>query len=299
MRLETPLASEVQGILSGAVDLHAHPGPSVFSCRLTLLDAARQAAAAGFAAIVATSHHHSMVSDVIAVEHAVGELPIAVYSGIHLNNVVGGLNLAAVDLTLALGGRAVWFPTVSAHKHISLREKLIFPDPAIAIRTPTEVPVLDSDGKVLPEAVEILELIRDRGAILMGGHSDARVINELIATALSLGLERIVVNHPNFVVGADPDLCRSWARQGVYIEHSLAMYAQRAHPHQATFDDLLAYLAACGPSETIFGSDLGENGNPYPVESYHFVVGELLKRGVAADDLHTIVATNGRWLLDP
>lgn len=299
MRLEAPLASEIQGILTGAVDLHNHPSPSAFASRLTLLDAARQAAAAGFAAILVRSHHHSMVTDILAVDQAIGGLPTAVYSGITLNNVVGGLNVAAVDLSLAMGGRAVWFPTISARKHISLHGKLGFTDPAIAIRPPTEVPVLDSEGKVLPEAVEILELIRDRGAILMAGHSDARVINELITTALSLGLERIVVNHPNFVVGADPELCRSWARKGVYIEHSLTMYTRRSHPHHATFEDLLAYLDACGPSETIFGSDQWKAGDPYPAESYHFVLGELLERGVAAEDLHTIVATNGQWLLEP
>ena len=290
--------AEIADILTGAVDLHVHPGPSPFPRRLTLLGAAQQAAEAGFAAIVVKSHHHSMVTDVLAVEQAVGGLPLPVYSGLPLNSVVGGLNVAAVELTLAMGGRAVWFPTISAQKHLCLHEELNFPDPAIPMRSPANVPVLDDDGKLLAEAVEILELIQQNGAILMAGHSDAQVIDALVSTALSMGLDRIVVNHPNFVVGANLEMCRSWARSGVFMEHSLCMYDKRSHLCQATFDDLLAYLHTCGSEHTILGSDLGQGGNPYPVESYRYVLGELLERGVSADDLHTVAATNGQRLLD-
>ncbi|HJP80209.1 MAG TPA: DUF6282 family protein [Pseudonocardiaceae bacterium] len=297
MTPRTAAPDDVSQILQGAVDLHVHPGPSPFPRRLTLLDAATQAAAAGFAAIVVKSHHHSMVTDVIAVDQAVGGLPLPVYSGIPLNSTVGGLNVHAVEMTLAMGGKAVWFPTISSAKHLCLHEELNFPDPAIAMRAPDEVPVLDEDGKLLPAAREILELIRSHDAILMAGHSDAQTIDALIDGALALGVERIVVNHPNFVVGADLELCRSWAARGAVMEHSLCMYDERSHLYQATLEDLLAYLEAAGPSQTILGSDLGQGGNPFPVESYDLLVGRLLERGVSAEDLHTICAVNGQHLL--
>jgi Family of unknown function (DUF6282) len=93
---------EVTDILRGAVDLHVHPGPSPFPRRLTLLQAAQQAAGAGFAAIVVKSHHHSMVTEVIAVDQTVGGLPLPVYSGIPLNSTVGGLNVHAVETQLLI-----------------------------------------------------------------------------------------------------------------------------------------------------------------------------------------------------
>lgn len=288
---------EISEVLKGAVDLHVHPGPSPFPRRLTLMDAATQAAEAGFGAIMVKSHHHSMVTDVIAVEQAVGGLPLPVYSGIPLNSTVGGLNVHAVEMTLALGGRAVWFPTISAAQHMCLHEELNFPDPVIAMRPPDEVAVLDDHGKLLPAAQEILELIRSHEAILMAGHSDARTVDALIAGARAAGVERIVVNHPNFVVGADLDIVAAWASQGVIMEHSLCMYDERSHLCQATLDDLLAYLSAAGPDRTILGSDLGQGGNPFPVESYRLIVGRLLERGVSADDLHAICALNGAQLL--
>jgi hypothetical protein len=297
MEQRSPAPEEIDAILRGAVDLHVHPGPSPFPRRLTLLDAATQAAQAGFAAIVVKSHHHSMVTDVIAVDQAVGGLPLPVYSGIPLNSTVGGLNVHAVEMALAMGGKAVWFPTISSAKHMCLHEELNFPDPAITMRAPDEVAVLDGDGKLLPAAQEILELIRSHDAILMAGHSDARVVDALIDGARTAGVERIVVNHPNFVVGADLELCRSWAARGVVMEHSLCMYDERSHLCQATLDDLLAYLDAAGPSQTILGSDLGQGGNPFPVESYRLIVGRLLERGISPEDLHTICASNGAQLL--
>ncbi|MEV1293397.1 DUF6282 family protein [Pseudonocardia sp. NPDC049635] len=297
MEQRSSAPAEVDGILHGAVDLHVHPAPSPFPRRLTLRDAAVQAAEAGFLAIVVKSHHHSMVTDVIAVDQAVGGLPLPVYSGIPLNSTVGGLNVHAVEMTLALGGKAVWFPTISATKHMCLHEELNFPDPAITMRDPEAVPVLDEDGKLLPAAREIIDLIRAHDAILMAGHSDASTVDALIDGALAAGVERIVVNHPNFVVGADLEICRSWARRGVTLEHSLCMYDERSHLSQASLDELLAYIDIAGPEHTIFGSDLGQAGNPFPVESYRLILGLLLERGIAADDLHTMCAVNGARLL--
>lgn len=289
--------AQITEILQGAVDLHVHPGPSPFPRRLTMAQAATDAAEAGFSAIVVKSHHHSMVTDVLAVEAALGGFPLPVYSGIPLNNVTGGLNPGAVDLALSLGGRAVWFPTLSAAKHACLHEELNFPDPAIKLRTPELITVVGEDGKLVPAAMEILEIILEKQAILMTGHSDAPIVDALIAAAQGMGIERIVVNHPNFVVGADLETCREWARKGVTMEHSLCMYDPSSHLYQAEIPTLLAYLEACGASQTILGSDLGQAGNPSPVESYRYILSVLLRAGVSPEVLHSISAVNGQRLL--
>jgi hypothetical protein len=289
--------AQITEILKGGVDLHVHPGPSPFPRRLTMVQAAVDAAEAGFRAIVVKSHHHSMVTDALAVDAAIGGFPLPVFSGIPLNSVTGGLNPDAVDLALSLGGKAVWFPTISAKKHACLHEELNFPDPAIKLRSPGLVPVLGEDGKLLPAAMEILEIILEKEAILMTGHSDAAVVDRLIDAARGLGIERIVVNHPNFVVGADLETCRRWAQAGVTMEHSLCMYDPSSHLYQAEIPTLLAYLEACGPSQTILGSDLGQAGNPTPIESYRYILSVLLRAGVSPDVLHQISALNGQRLL--
>lgn len=170
--------AEVTELLVGAVDLHVHPAPSPFPRRLGLLQAVRQADAAGFKGLIVKSHHHSMVTDVLAVADAVGGLPIPVFSGVALNNQVGGINLSAVELALNLGGRIVWFPTISSGRHICVHnEELKFPRTAKPFRKDSSTAVLDDKGDVLPQVHDVLDLIKDTGAIMSGGHMG---IDELV-----------------------------------------------------------------------------------------------------------------------
>ena len=54
-----------------------------------------------------------------------GHLPTKLYSGIVLNNVVGGFNPYAVEHTAAaMGGKIVWLPTLAAENHLRLGEEI-------------------------------------------------------------------------------------------------------------------------------------------------------------------------------
>ncbi|MEV6594840.1 DUF6282 family protein [Streptomyces acidicola] len=289
---------EVTELLVGAVDLHVHPAPSPFPRRLGLLQAVWQAHAAGFRGLIVKSHHHSMVTDVLAVSDAVGALPIPVHSGVALNNQVGGINPSAVELALNLGGRIVWFPTISSDRHICVHnEELKFPRTAKPFRKDTPTAVLDGDGRVLPEVHDVLDLIRDADAILSGGHMGVGELDAVIRAAHAKGIEKIVVSHPNFVIGAEPELCREWSGLGVKFEHALCMYDDRSSFYHWELDVMLEYVKAVGVENTYIGSDLGQLGNPYPVQAYRRVVRGLLDLGVSHDDIRTMVSTNpGRML---
>jgi hypothetical protein len=73
-------------------------------------EAAQRAADAGMRAIVVKSHHHDTSTDVAALRaHGIDAAGIDVFGGIALNTQVGGLNPHAVNMSLAMGGRVVWF----------------------------------------------------------------------------------------------------------------------------------------------------------------------------------------------
>jgi hypothetical protein len=276
----------VDAALVDAVDLHVHPSPSPFPRRIGILEAATEAASAGFRTIAVKSHHHSMVTDVLAVEQAVGELPLTVLSGVALNSQVGGLNPSAVELTLTLGGRILWFPTISAVNHLALAATLAtFPTSTHKLSEPRPVPVLDGDGRLLNTAVEILVLIRDE-------------IDVLIAGARDIGVRRILVNHPNFVVGATVDRCAEWARQGVYIEHSLSHYDAHSMFRKWDLDVLLEYIRASGVSHTVISSDLGQVNNPTPTEAYRAIVPRLASAGLDLNDIRQLVGGSATALID-
>lgn len=291
---------EIDAILGGAVDLHVHPDPSPFPRRIGIMDAARDAAEQGFAAIVAKSHHTSMQTDILALQSAgLTDVDIDVYSGVALNRTIGGLNPYAVELFLALGAKVVWFPTISARAHIDFHHQnqdSRFPTSGLMLRPHEPMSILDQHGRLLPEVHDILEVIRQYGAILNTGHLSAGEIDVLVPAARAAGLAAVVVSHPTFIVGASPERCADWVRQGVTIEHCLAFAV--GHPDSPlTQEALEPYLAACGVASTIFSSDLGQANSILPVTGFRRMVRRLLEAGHPAGDIHRMVATNARNLL--
>lgn len=292
--------SRVLHLLDGAVDLHLHPAPSPFPRRVGIRGVAEQAAAAGFKAILVKSHHHSMLTDIAATDDAIGGLPIPVFGGVALNNYVGGINPYAVDLALKLGGRMVWFPTVSSGQHICVHEAnhdLKFPSASLQLRETTPVEVLDPSGNPLPEVIDVLEMIRDADAIMSTGHMSIRQIDAVLEAAHKVGVRRMVVNHPNFVINADPDTAARWVSWGAVLEHGLCQYDDRSSFYQWPVETMLQFIKTAGIENTMLGSDLGQKGNPLPVDSYEKVLGLLTDAGLTDAELRTLVADNPSRLL--
>lgn len=288
-------------LLVDAVDLHVHPAPSPFPRNIGIRGVADMAHAAGFRAILIKSHHHSMVTDIAAVDDAIGGLPIPVYSGVALNNYVGGINPYAVELSLQMGGRMVWMPTVSSEQHICVHEReehLKFPSTSITLRKTAPIRVMDDDGTLLPDTVEVLQLVKDADAILSTGHMSPPEITAVLRAAKKLGLRRLVVNHPNFVIEANPAQAREWVELGAVVEHGLVQYDSRTTFFQWNVDTMLSFINAVGVDNTIIGSDLGQKNNPFPIDSYERVLGQLLDAGVSREDVRKLVAVNTGRVLD-
>jgi hypothetical protein len=294
-------ADRVARLLEGAVDLHVHPAPSPMPRRIDAAEAAQLAAEAGFKAIVVKSHHHNTVMDVIALEHA-GAVNggSALFGGIALNGQVGGINPRAVELCLKMGGKIVWFPTIASAKHIEhhrAHPNLKFPKLSVHLDPEVAVEVLDGSGAVRREVIEILELIRDHDAILASGHMAPEQITAVFEAAREVGVQRMLVNHPNFVIEAGYEDARHWVSLGAYIEHSLCMYDEDSSFHNWDLDTLVAWVEAVGPERSILGSDLGQMNNPLPTDSFRKIVGRLLERGMPEDQVRSMVARNPGELL--
>ena len=290
---------EVDELLVGAVDLHTHPGPSPFPRRMSILDAATDAATVGFRAIVAKSHHHSMQTDILALESAgLLDVPVKVFGGVALNRTVGGLNPYAVELALRMGGKVVWFPTISSRAHIDFHahHHSGFPTSGVSLRDNEPISVLDDSGGLVPEARDIIDVIAGESAVLNCGHLPADEIDVLVPAAFAGGVRRVVISHPDFVVGASPERIADWCRQGAYVEHCLAMLVGRSatEPPMARIAD---FYRAAGPERTIFSSDLGQAGNPLPVTAYRRMVRILLDNGVAPAAVKAMTGGNAAQLL--
>lgn len=292
----------VTAVLEGAVDLHVHPSPSPMPRRIGTVEAARLAREAGFRAIVVKSHHHSTVTDVLALQdNGLDRLDgIEVFGGVALNGAVGGINPMAVDLALKLGGRIVWFPTIASPKHIdhhAAHPNLRFPRVTVHVRPEAPIDVVDERGALRPEVYEILESIRDADAILASGHMAPDRITAVLEAAREVGVRRMLVNHPNFVIEASLEEARRWVELGAVIEHSLCMYDERSTFHNWDVDTLVQWIEAVGPEHSVLGSDLGQMSNPLPSESFQTIVERLLDRGTPASDVRLMVRDNPARLL--
>jgi hypothetical protein len=294
-------ASSAAGLLEGAVDLHVHPAPSPMPRRMDGAEAARLASESGFDAIVVKSHHHSTVMDVLALEQAAVDHGSArLFGGIALNGPVGGINPKAVDLALKMGGRIVWFPTIGSAQHIRHHAKhpnLKFPKLSVHLEPEEPIEVLDGNGAVTDDVYRILESIKEHDAILASGHMAPNQITAVFEAAREVGVQRMLVNHPNFVIEASFDDARYWVELGAYIEHSLCMYDEESSFYNWDLDTLTEWIEAVGPERSTLGSDLGQMNNPLPTDSFRKITGRLLERGVSEDTIRTMVARNPAELL--
>jgi hypothetical protein len=288
--------SRVEELLQGAVDLHCHPAPSPFPRRVDAVEAARHYAQAGFAAVAMKSHHHSTVTDLLAVrDHGLAELPLRVVGGIALNGAVGGLNPRAVDLALNLGGRVVWLPTIASGNHIRhhrAHPELRFPSASRPLLPETEISVFDDRGELRSEVHEIIELVRQADAVIASGHLSPDQVFAVFKAAREAGVRRLLVNHPNFVLGVTHQQARELADLGAVVEHSLCMYDDRSTFYNWPIEVLVEWIGEVGADRSSLGSDLGQEANPLPGESFVRVCSMLLDNGIADDVVRRLVRDN-------
>lgn len=286
----------IEKVLEGTIDMHCHSGPSPFPREFDHADAARDAwDRLKMRAIVVKSHHHNTVMDVLALQARLDHIRTRVFGGIALNNQVGGLNKYAVQMSLRMGGKVVWFPTNSSGRHIECHaEHIGFPTATVELDVePTLVSV---DGELVPQVGPILDEIKASGAVLNGGHMYPDDIRAVFSLAREKGINRMVVSHPDFVIGADPEQCREFIELGAFIEHELHMYdpegTMKWDPKQ-----LYEWISALGPEHTVLSSDFGQRGLPRPADAYVRIGEILLDLGLSERELRMITQDNAAYLL--
>jgi hypothetical protein len=135
-------------------------------------------------AILIKSHQNSTVERAFLVSQIVPE--IRVYGGLVLNETVGGLNPAAVRLAISLGAKQIWMPTRSAANHCRHHG------------LSGGISVLDPNGRLILEVEEILKEMAHSRCILGTGHLSPEESSVLIAHASSLGIQKLLVTHPEW-----------------------------------------------------------------------------------------------------
>lgn len=287
----------VENLLVGAVDLHCHSGPSPMPRRITHAEAAQQASEAGFRAIVAKCHYHDTVTDVLSMAPLLEGVRTEVFGGIALNSQVGGLNPHAVDRSLKMGGKIIWFPTISSTAHLchaAHDEEVQKHFQPRGMLQSEEISIFGEDGELRPEVGRIIEQAKEAGALISTGHLGPEPARALVEAAAAAGHDRLILSHPNYVVDVERKQAQEIAGLGAVIEHEIAMYNNdKIFPLSVLVD----WINLIGPEHTSLGSDLGQVGNPLPVEAYTQVIGRLLDSGITEKAIRLMIRDNPARLI--
>jgi len=264
------LEQRIDNLLRGAIDPHVHSGPSIASRALDHVELAKTASAAGFAAVVTKDHDYSGVMTAALIARNFPELKTKVYSGIALNNVIGGFNPYAVEHTAAMGGKIVWMPTLAAENHLRWQAaaKWVHPASTDKIRPAVGIPVLDANQQVRDEVKEVLDVIAKTEMVLASGHLHVSETWLVFEEAKRRGVNRMVLTHPEDIVDASMNDVKGLAAMGAFVEHSLCMFIEGSKFKSNESEDLKKHIDAAGVDQTILCSDLGQTGTFSPLEGF-------------------------------
>jgi hypothetical protein len=297
--METSPAREqkIKELLRGTIDPHIHSGPSIAPRGLDHIELLKEAAEAGMAAVVTKDHDYSGVATANLIAKHYGHLPTRLYSGIVLNNVVGGFNPYAVEHTAAMGGKIVWLPTLAAENHLAWEKKSAWAHPASTkkMRPATAVPAT-RDGKVLDEVKEVLDIIARNDMVLAAGHLHVSEIWLVFEEAKKRGATRLVVNHPEEIIDASMNDVQGLTALGARMEHSLCMFVQESKLKILEAEDLRKHIEAAGVDNTIMSTDLGQTGNIRPLEGFKCGIALCLELGYSDADIRKMFSTNAARL---
>jgi hypothetical protein len=273
-------------ILVGAIDLHAHYGPDSYPRQWDAFEVASLAQARGLRGVV-LKNHWTETAGIAYLVRKYGAQGIEVFGAVTLDSPVGGVNPQAVRYMVDVTGgwgRIVWMPTHDSEHEVAFNED----------RRPS-VPV-SRDGVLLPDVLEVLDLVAANGLTLATGHVTPEETLMILGEARKRGVTRSIVTHPlldpQFTFMSVPQL-RDAAALGAIIEIT-AGSLWREGPGRGR---VLEAIRALGPQTFFVASDSGLTGTPNHTDSLVMAARVLRQNGFDEHALDVMFKENPARLL--
>jgi len=266
--------------LTGVFDMHVHSLPDIRERRYTDFQMMEAGIRVGARAIVLKSHHGmTMNRAFLCNEHNKivhqGSNSFTMYGSVTLNYAIGGLNPVAVETGLKMGAKVVWLPTTHAKNQLAKNGQS------------GGIECLDSNGKIVKPLEEIFRMIKDYDAVLGTGHLSPEEIFPVVETARNMGLEKIVVTHPEFwVVGmSHEDQIKIVKDYNVILERC---YAQPlgGGKYKSNLPDNLEIIKKVGYKNIMVDTDGGQVENPPWEEALSEYIQYLFDNGITQEELN-------------
>jgi hypothetical protein len=287
---------EDRRLLRGSIDMHVHGSPSLFPRLLDHAQCAMRAKEEGMKGIVIKCHHGFTADRVYWVKMMVEG--IDVFGGVVLNSTVGGLNPFAVEAAIAYGAKVIWMPTLSAKNHLDQLGEPEGPNlkrfRGLELRE-EGISILDEKDNLLPQVKDICALIAEHDIILATGHLSVQEIFPLVKEAREVGVKKVLINHPEYIVNGSVSEQKELAQMGAYIEHTLISMMPMWYRKDPK--EIVRMVKEVGPEHTILSTDFGQTHHPPPHEGMRMLIRMMLELGISSQEVELMVKRNPRRLL--
>jgi len=296
-------------LLEDVCDIHLHLGPDVYERYTDEITMARQAQKAGYRALLFKNHHFPTAARAELVARSV--LGMEIFGGIVLNSPVGGINKHAVSAAIDFGAREVWMPTLYSAFHIELVGEPNWPYPRVRPPVhkqpvPEGIRILDSEGELVPDIHDILDMIASADIILSTGHLYMQESKALVKEAAKAGVKKIVFTHTMGLESSktqrpgmpprNPEMkdLEELVSLGAYLEWDYgSTLAPTLRDPRLVADGVRKF----GVERCLIVTDLGQAHNPSPVEGMRAFIKSLLMYGISEKEVGILAKDNPSRLL--
>jgi hypothetical protein len=273
-------------VLVGAIDLHAHFGPDSYPRQWDAFEVVALAQARGLRAIV-LKNHFAETAGLAYLARKYGAQGIEVFGAVTLDTPIGGVNPQAVrymvDVTGGFG-RIVWLPTHDSEHEVAYNKET---RPSVRV---------SQGGALLPEVMEVLDLIAEHDLTLATGHVTPDETLQILAEARKRGITRSIVTHPLL----DPQftfMSVDELRAATELGASIEITAGSLYREGPGRERVLAALRALGSENFFVGSDSGLTGTPNHTDSLVLAARVLRDHGFDERALDLMFKANPARLL--
>ena len=279
--------------MKGVIDMHVHSNPDIRVRAYDDFELMEAGIRVGARAIVIKTHQGTTVDRAYLcnrhnqIVHG-GDNDFQMFGSITLNRQMGGINPAAVESGLKLGGKVVWLPTASACNHLAKMGK----DPSAGV-------ACVRDGKIVPELKDVFQLIKDFDVVLGTGHVSPEECFIVVEAARAMGLKKVVVTHPEWwiVDMSIEDQLRIVKDYDVLLERCFAQN-MGGGKYKSNLPENLEVIKTVGYKNVMISTDGGQTENPNWEIAYEQYMQYMADHGIPEEQLRYMTHTIQMGLLN-
>ena len=161
------------------------------------------------------------------------------------------------------------------------------------------ISLVNETGKLVPEMLRILSLIKKFDMVLATGHISPQETFTLLSEAQKIGIKKMIVTHPTDAEFSEKhftvDELQQLAKIGAFIEFTLVGMLPNEFCHDPA--KIVKTIKTIGPEHCVVSTDLGQPQNPLPVEGMRLFIATLLHHGITQKEVELMVKVNPAVLL--